>query len=102
MTTKLTLIEGGGVESEKLFGRLLAQPASFTDEEFRDLTNQFADKIDLALMAELFKVRMAAVPFSEPLVNRLILSILDGDDDLADELLGVHLRCNEIGLKRAK
>ena len=102
MTTKLTLILGGGMEGEKLFKKLLTQPASFTTDEFRDLTNQFADKIDLELMAELFKVRMAAAPFSDPLVNRIILSTLEGDDDLADELLAVHLRCNEIGLKRAK
>jgi hypothetical protein len=102
MTTNMTLIQGGGEENAKLFAKLIAHPASFTETEFQALTQQFADKIDLALMGQLFRARLKAVPFSDPLVNRIFISTLDGDDDVADELLAVHLRCEKIGLKRAK
>ncbi|UUZ66273.1 hypothetical protein LP417_35240 (plasmid) [Polaromonas sp. P1-6] len=102
MKPNLTVIQGGAEDSEKLFQKLLADPTSFTDEEFRTHTEAFKDKISLALYADLFQARLIAVPFTDPLMNRIFLATLDGEDDEADGLLEKMLRHDELGLTRVK
>lgn len=102
MKPELTVIRGGAEQSEKLFQKLIAEPTSFTDEEFREHAEKFKNRISLALYTELFQARLEAVPFSDQLANRIFMATLEGEEDEADELLVMMLRRDAMGLTRVK